>query len=241
MVKVPVPYTGARAVHVGRGGTGNGAEQGGGENGHLGRAALGTTGEQAGQIHEQGTHVGLFQKRAEHDEGIDHACGRRQGHAIDAVGGQKELFKKVRGVDAVVAQPSGQILPEEGVQDEHHGNDDQGKPRRAPRDLKHEKHAAYAHEPVHVGQRIHIAQPVHDIVVFHDDVRPDGQRQHRKTQIQQEHGQGFLAVLVAEGGTPEKNQRHDERQMRAALYGRGQNAEPACGIDLKQCQNDSNN
>ena len=142
-------------------------------------------------------------------------------------------------VDAVVTQAPGQILAEERVQDEHHGNDDQRQARRASGDLKHEQHAAYPHEPVHVGQRIHVPQAVHDVVVFHDDVGAYGQRKTGKTDIQQEHGQRFPPVLVAEGRTPEKDERHDERQMRAALYGRRQHAETACGIDLKEGQNDS--
>ena len=120
MVKVPVPYT---------------------EDGHLGGAAAGFTGEQAGKVHEYAAHAAHMQKCAEHDECEDHGGGNGHGHAVDTVGDHEELFdERIEGYTAVPERfGEGRGVAEQGIDDEGTGDKHQRPSRGAARGFQYQK------------------------------------------------------------------------------------------------------
>ena len=108
---------------VGNGGTGDRAEQGGGDDGDLHRAAtVAAHGEQR-RVGEEARAAGGRQQRAEKNEGDDDGAGDRHRDAENAVAVEGEITGKLLPVLGAGSQAAGKDVAKHGVENE---DDDDG-------------------------------------------------------------------------------------------------------------------
>ena len=225
----------ARAVHIGLGRAGDGAEKRRGENGHLGRTALGLPGQHAREVHEDAAHVGDFEKGTEEHKGENHGGRRADGHAVDAFGEQEELLDHGFRRDGHMAEGPGEICPEQAIGDEAERHDDEGQPRRPARGLQHKHDESRAEEHLLRRHLVHIGEAVKDLVGILEIKDGDAHREAGQGDVDdREQGRFrlFLAILGI-AGHENKGQAEHETQVGHALQGGVEDGDARRAVELE--------
>ena len=130
---------GAGGDHVGHSGAVDGAQEAGGQHGHLSRAALGVTGQGVGDVVEELAHAALVHHFAEDDKQDDIGGGHLDGGAVDAVDIGGEIGDDAVPVIAPVHEETGHIPAEYGIDQEDDGQDAQGRTAESAGALQHQQ------------------------------------------------------------------------------------------------------
>ncbi len=130
---------GAGGDHVGHGGAVDGAEEAGGQHGHLRRAALGVAGEGVGDVVEELAHAALVHHFAEDDKQHDIGRGHLDRGAVDAVDVGGQIGHDAVPVIAAVHEDAGHGAPEDRVDQEDDRQDAQRRTAEAAGALEHQQ------------------------------------------------------------------------------------------------------
>ena len=125
---------GAGGDGVAHGGAGHHAAQGGGDDGHLGRAAGGGASHAVGQADKEIGNSGALQKRAENDKHDNKLLAGGNGGADDAVGGVKQVKEGLAQADI---RPKGR----KGIHNQNASHAQDGQAHAAAAQLHHDQNA----------------------------------------------------------------------------------------------------
>ena len=161
-----------------------------------GGPALRVAGEQAGEIHKDGTHLGAFEERPEHDEPEQ---GRRRHADRDAVHAfieQEKMFDDDVEGEARMLDGAGQHVSEEGVQDKRRGHDDQRPARGAAGDFEDEQDRCGGEEFGRRGYVVDVAHTGGDFGQMQGEVDRRGDGETRAAQVDKQKQRGFFLVFL---------------------------------------------
>ena len=230
---------GSRGVYIGRRAAGHAAEQGGTENGRLGRPALGAPGDQTGQLEKHAGHVGFVQNGPEQDEQKDDAGRCADGGAPYAVVQQIERFDDAIRLQVQVSEIAGQAVSEKGIGESSQSHDDQRPAGETAGGLKNAEHQSRAQNDLQGRDLVDLRHALGKHGFVPCDIGARGGADRHQQQIPEQHRQGLWPGIFAQravGRAPQKDQRQNQSDMDGTDHQRIEQQHAQRGQELKDAE-----